>query len=179
MGFEEDWVGRRGDSAARRWVTLLLVVVVALGSALGLVRWQGWRIPYTPWELGGPGVDAAALAALDDLRLRSRRRWWIASGYRSPEHNARVGGVKNSRHVEGEAFDLVVPHRDRGEFYTAAKEAGFSSFGWGNSTVHVDLRRGKWWTYDDEGHHMSGAKRHPYLHKSPENFQRDVGLQRP
>ena len=32
----------------------------------------------------------------------------ITSGYRSPEHNAKVGGVKSSRHITGEAADLKV-----------------------------------------------------------------------
>lgn len=30
----------------------------------------------------------------------------INSGYRSPSHNAKVGGVKNSYHVQGKASDL-------------------------------------------------------------------------
>ena len=30
----------------------------------------------------------------------------INSGYRSPQHNAKVGGVKNSYHVQGKAGDL-------------------------------------------------------------------------
>ena len=30
----------------------------------------------------------------------------INSGYRSPKHNAKVGGVKNSYHVQGKASDL-------------------------------------------------------------------------
>tara|TARA_R110002020_G_C15902288_1_gene741114 strand:- start:56 stop:439 length:384 start_codon:yes stop_codon:yes gene_type:complete len=31
----------------------------------------------------------------------------INSGYRSPEHNKRIGGVKNSQHVQGKAADLA------------------------------------------------------------------------
>lgn len=30
----------------------------------------------------------------------------INSGYRSPQHNAKVGGVKNSYHVQGKASDI-------------------------------------------------------------------------
>ena len=32
----------------------------------------------------------------------------ITSGYRSPEHNARVGGAKASRHLVGDAADIKV-----------------------------------------------------------------------
>jgi len=32
----------------------------------------------------------------------------INSGYRSPEHNVKIGGAKNSQHVLGNAADIVV-----------------------------------------------------------------------
>jgi uncharacterized protein YcbK (DUF882 family) len=32
----------------------------------------------------------------------------ITSGYRSPEHNAKVGGVKSSKHITGEAADFKI-----------------------------------------------------------------------
>jgi uncharacterized protein YcbK (DUF882 family) len=32
----------------------------------------------------------------------------INSGYRSPAHNERIGGVKNSYHVKGMAADIVI-----------------------------------------------------------------------
>jgi len=33
----------------------------------------------------------------------------ITSGYRTPRRNRQVGGVKNSYHLKGQAFDLVFP----------------------------------------------------------------------
>ena len=30
----------------------------------------------------------------------------INSGYRTPEHNAKVGGVPNSQHIHGKALDI-------------------------------------------------------------------------
>lgn len=30
----------------------------------------------------------------------------VNSGYRSVEHNKKVGGVTNSRHIQGKAFDI-------------------------------------------------------------------------
>ena len=32
----------------------------------------------------------------------------INSGYRSPSYNAKIGGVKNSQHVQGKASDIVI-----------------------------------------------------------------------
>ena len=36
----------------------------------------------------------------------------INSGYRSPEHNKKIGGVQNSQHVLGKAADIVVKGED-------------------------------------------------------------------
>jgi len=32
----------------------------------------------------------------------------INSAYRSPKHNAKIGGVKNSQHIKGKASDITV-----------------------------------------------------------------------
>ena len=43
---------------------------------------------------------------LEMLRAKFGKAIYINSGYRSPEHNAAVGGVKNSYHVQGMAADI-------------------------------------------------------------------------
>ena len=43
----------------------------------------------------------------------------ITSGYRCPELNKAVGGVKNSRHMRGEAADIHVPSAKKGIEYLA------------------------------------------------------------
>jgi len=48
---------------------------------------------------------ANQLQALRDVLGRSIT---INSGYRSPAHNKRIGGVRNSQHVKGTAGDIVV-----------------------------------------------------------------------
>jgi uncharacterized protein YcbK (DUF882 family) len=45
---------------------------------------------------------------LQALRDEVKKPIKITSGYRSPEHNAKVGGVKSSKHITGQAADIKV-----------------------------------------------------------------------
>jgi uncharacterized protein YcbK (DUF882 family) len=45
---------------------------------------------------------------LQVLRDEVKRPITISSGYRSSEHNASVGGARNSRHILGDAADIKV-----------------------------------------------------------------------
>lgn len=70
----------------------------------------------------------------------------IVSGYRSPEHNAEVGGAKHSQHMEGRAVDITVDgfapsdvHAKALELFAAGKiEIG--GLGVYSSWVHLDIR---------------------------------------
>jgi hypothetical protein len=64
----------------------------------------------------------------------------------------------------------------RDEFYQCAKKSLFTGFGWGNSTVHIDMGSSRWWTYNDAGNHVSGKEKYKYLHKAPNSFKKDFGL---
>jgi uncharacterized protein YcbK (DUF882 family) len=69
----------------------------------------------------------------------------IVSGYRTPEHNAAVGGARRSRHMVGDAVDL-----EYGAVrVTHAEQAGFTGIGSRNIyATHVDLRpRPARWSY--------------------------------
>jgi hypothetical protein len=136
-----------------------------------------YTIPYTMEDGGGDNFSPKTLAALNEVRETTKRRYRILSGYRSPEHNKEVGGASGSQHTKGIAIDLWVPHSHRAEFYTAAESAGFTAFGWGNNSVHIDQGRKRWWTYDDAGNHMSGKEKMKYIHKAPGNFKKDWGLE--
>ena len=46
--------------------------------------------------------------SLQVLRDKLGKSITINSGYRSPEHNAKIGGVKNSQHLTGKAADIAV-----------------------------------------------------------------------
>jgi hypothetical protein len=53
----------------------------------------------------------------------------VRSAYRSPEHNRGVGGAVASGHLDGAAFDIAMANHDPEAFETAARAAGFRSFG--------------------------------------------------
>ncbi len=131
-------------------------------------------IPYYAFELGGKGLQPQALKGLNEIRVKTGKRWKILSAYRDLEYNKKVGGALQSMHVQGLAFDVNVPYKKRAKFYEAAKQAGFTAFGWGNKSVHIDMGSKRWWTYDDKGRAVSGQRKYEYLHKAPENFKQDL-----
>ena len=50
---------------------------------------------------------------LDPARERLGMPITVNSGYRCPTHNAKVGGVKNSQHLKGEAADITCADNKR------------------------------------------------------------------
>ena len=60
---------------------------------------------------------------LEPARKKIGRPIVVTSGYRCERLNAIVGGVKNSRHLTGQAADLGVENEERGkELFDALKE---------------------------------------------------------
>lgn len=53
-------------------------------------------------------VDDALVDLLEQIRAAAGGAVTINSGYRSPAHNAAVGGVSSSQHLYGRAADIVV-----------------------------------------------------------------------
>lgn len=70
----------------------------------------------------------------------------INSGYRSPAHNAKVGGVSNSQHVLGQAADIVVSGYSPAQVKAAIEQLIASGkmkqggIGLYNTFVHYDTR---------------------------------------
>lgn len=94
------------------------------------------------------GVNPAAQAALDRLFSTWGSPLPVISAYRDPAHNARVGGAKNSQHTHGNAFDIDVsslPHEERVRLAQAARDAGFSGFGFYDGSMHFDVGPARYW----------------------------------
>ena len=105
---------------------LFLCIMVRYPHKIPIV----YKIPYTEFETFDS--KPKALKALNNLRRECETRYLIKSSYRSPSWNELIGGAKNSQHVHGVAFDVIVPMSNREAFYTCAKKSGFTGFGWGN-----------------------------------------------
>ncbi len=57
---------------------------------------------------GFAAIDPALLRVLEAVRRHFNTPVWITSGCRCAAHNAAIGGVAQSRHVRGQAADIVV-----------------------------------------------------------------------
>jgi hypothetical protein len=94
-----------------------------------------------------PGVaavhrDAAEALGAQGITLN------VTSGYRTPEHNAAVGGVRGSRHLRGDAIDVSLaglsPAQQQAvidQFLSDPRVGGFGYYPHSNS-IHVDVRPG-------------------------------------
>lgn len=96
----------------------------------------------SPW--GETVVDPALLEKLNEIREAYGKPVVINSGYRSPEHNAAVGGVKNSMHVQGKAADIrptTANAADLPELQRICDELNAEGgVGFYNTFCHVDVR---------------------------------------
>lgn len=114
---------------------------------------EAWRWPdFSPAEIACRGtgkllVNAEALDRLQALRRALGRPMIVNSAYRSPEHNARVGGAKKSLHLSGAAFDISMANHDPEDFVAAARKAGFTGIGTypRSNFIHIDIGPTRVW----------------------------------
>lgn len=112
-----------------------------------------WRWPgFSPAEIACRGtgkllINEQALDRLQALRRALNRPMIVNSAYRSPEHNARVGGAKKSQHLSGAAFDISMANHDPESFIAAAREAGFTGIGTypRSNFIHIDIGPARVW----------------------------------
>jgi len=97
-------------------------------------------------------MDKTFLLRLDEARERAGIPFVINSAYRTPEHNAKIGGKPNSSHLKGLAVDISVTNsRQRFIVLNALLEVGFTRIGIADTFIHIDLDNEKSkeviWTY--------------------------------
>ena len=92
-------------------------------------------------------VSGRLLELLDQLRENIGGPLTLSCAYRCPEHNAEVGGVPNSQHVDGTAADVQRPNfLTMGEFLWHVQQLPFDGIGVYHADagdfIHVDVRDG-------------------------------------
>lgn len=96
---------------------------------------------------GGDKIDPRLVDLLEQLRTKAGQPIHINCAYRCPKHNAEVGGVPNSQHVEGTAADITIPKISFDKAVQLVKSLPFDGTGFypplekgGAWFIHVDVR---------------------------------------
>lgn len=100
----------------------------------------------------GKNMNEFFLGNLDDARGIAGIPFTITSGYRTIEHNDRIGGVDSSSHTAGYAVDIACrDSRSRWLIINALILVGFNRIGVADTFIHVDADPTKpenvIWTY--------------------------------
>ena len=105
-------------------------------------------------DIQGSGqlMDPKLLDMIDKARKIYGKPICVTSGYRTEDHNRKVGGVDSSSHLKGLAIDVAcVRSNDRFEMLTALIEVGFNRIGVASTFIHIDIDKNKSqnviWTY--------------------------------
>lgn len=113
-----------------------------------LWRWNN----FSPSEIACRGtgklvIHEGAMDRLQELRTRIGKPMIVTSGYRSPEHNRKVGGATASLHLQGIAFDISMANHQPTTFERMAREAGFTGFGFypRSNFTHIDIGPARQW----------------------------------
>lgn len=91
-------------------------------------------------------IDTELVAILQTVRDHFKQPVIVNSGYRTMQHNRKVGGVKDSNHTKGKAADIVVKGYTPLEVYEFLNEYlknGYGLIKYPNF-VHVDTRAKKY-----------------------------------
>lgn len=93
---------------------------------------------------GAEFMDLDFIKTLNSIRHTAGIPMVITSGYRSPEHNEKIGGVKNSSHLKGVAADIAVNNSaDRIKIVAAAIAHKVRRIGVADGFIHLDQDREK------------------------------------
>ena len=100
----------------------------------------------------GQMMDKDFLNLLDLAREKFDKPIRINSGFRSEQHNKKVGGTESSSHLKGLAVDIACKKsRDRFELINIFLDLGINRIGIANNFIHIDVDPNKSpnviWTY--------------------------------
>jgi len=100
----------------------------------------------------GKLMNKVLVEMLNEVREKFGKAIIINSGYRTVEHNKKVGGKSDSSHLKRLAVDIVCSNSvDRFKLYDILREVGFKRIGVGKTFIHVDIDKDKspevFWVY--------------------------------
>ena len=99
-------------------------------------------------DLPGSGIwmDENLIKIIDQIRGFWGEPLHVNSAYRTPAHNEKVGGVKNSQHAKHKAVDLHIDSQEMGDFIEKyAIDLGIGGVGRYNTFIHLDTGRRRYW----------------------------------
>lgn len=86
------------------------------------------------------------ITKLQALRDNIGKPITVTSAYRCPVHNKNIGGAKQSRHMQGQAADIVVQGMTPAQVAQAAERVGFGGIGvYKSGFTHVDVGPNRRW----------------------------------
>lgn len=90
-------------------------------------------------------VDRELINVLEDIRTHFNKPVNVTSGYRTPEYNTKIGGVKNSQHTKGTAADIKVSEIPARKVQKYLKDKYPNKYGIGSylTFTHIDVRAKK------------------------------------
>ena len=122
------------------------------GTSKGFQPASQQKFDFTEDELKKlKNVNPRVIEQFEKLQKAYGKKIGIESGYRDPEHNARVGGAKHSQHIKGTALDLDTGHLSREERIKIIKIAsamGFQGIGVYQNNLHIDIAGKRAWGPD-------------------------------
>lgn len=111
-------------------------------------RWSNFK----PIELRSKSdnklmVHEPSMDKLQALRILISKAIRLTSAYRSPAHNKLVGGAESSMHLKAQAYDVSMDGHDPAQFEAAARECGFTGFGFYKKSnfIHIDTGPAREW----------------------------------
>ena len=100
---------------------------------------------FSTWEFrcrhcGQVLLNQDLVPTLERIRARYGRPMMVVSGYRCPEHNAKIGG--GPEHLDGQAADIAITNsQERFELIKAAIEEGIKRIGPDEGFVHIGISK--------------------------------------
>ena len=90
-------------------------------------------------------IESELIEVLEDVRTHFNSPVIITSGYRTPEYNKKIGGVKNSQHTKGTAADIKIENvlASKVQKYLSQKYTNKYGIGKYKNFTHIDVRKKK------------------------------------